>query len=522
MNTTSRSRIKEKILSVLTVFGLFIGYLSFFSGLWYCEAYGDVGFDSILFTLTSGVRGAGRELTIWYLFAAALPTIIFTIATSILLLTAWKKERTYHIAKFQFHLHPLRRPVAALMGLAMAVSMLFFAADITGLSSHVSAKMTVGSVYEDHYADPRYVKIQFPEKKKNLIYIFLESMENTYMSRENGGTLEHDLIGELAHLAGENISFSHHEGMGGFHSTVGTTWTTGALVGATSGIHLQVPVTIDPEEYAEYYDEFLPGAYGLTDILRDNGYRQMFMCGSDASFGGRRAYLTQHGVDEIFDLYTAREEGLIEEDYFQWWGFEDAKLVDYAKLQLESLSQGNEPFAFYMLTCDTHFVDGYICPDCPRNEDGELQYEASYDNAIACSSKRIAEFVRWLQAQPFMKDTTIVITGDHRTMDNNYVDEYVAEDYVRTQYNCFINAAVSPSVTKNRQFTPFDLLPSTLAAMGCRIEGDRLALGTNLFSDKQTLLECFDSLQTLNQELSYHSEFYEDYIAPDFHEERIQ
>lgn len=476
-----------------------------------------MGFDSILFTLTNGIRGVGRELATWYIVAAAIPTVICTAGASLLLLSYWKKGHTYRFGKRRFHLHPLRRPVAAVMSMVMGASLLLVAADFTGLSTHVSAKMTVGTLYEEYYVAPEETQIVFPEEKRNLVYIFLESMENTYMSQEKGGALDHDLIQELAQLTEENLSFSHTNQMGGFRSTVGTTWTTGALVGATAGIHLQVPVEIDLDEYADYYDAFLPGAYGLTDVLHANGYQQMFMCGSDASFGGRREFFTQHGVDRIYDLHSAREDGLIAEDYFQWWGFEDAKLFEYAKTQLTALSQGEEPFAFYVLTADTHFVDGYICPDCPRDENGELLYETTYDNAIACSSKRVYEFVLWLQEQPFAENTTIVISGDHRTMDNNYIGEFVDESYVRTQYNCFINSAVTPVNTQNRQFAPFDLFPSTLAAMGCQIEGDKLALGTNLFSQQPTLMETLGSLEALNQQLSYHSEFYEFVIADDFH-----
>lgn len=513
MNANKPSKIKEYLLAFLTVFGLFLGFLAFFSGLWYCEAYGDVGFDSILFTLTNGIRGVGRKLGIWYLLAALLPAIASTIAASILLLIYTSKEHIYHFGKRKFRLSPLRRPMAALLALLMCSSMILVAADITGLATHVSAKMTDGTLYEEYYQDPANVSIQFPEKKRNLVYIFLESMENTYTSAENGGALDHDLISELAQLAKENVSFSNTNQLGGFHSTIGTTWTTGALIGATSGIHLQVPMELNLEEYEQFYDFFLPGAHGITDVLHENGYYQMFMCGSDSNFGGRRQYFTQHGVDEIFDLNTAREDGLIPEDYFEWWGYEDAKLVEYAKQELTLMSEQGEPFAFYMLTADTHFVDGYICPDCPRDENGELLYEESYDNAIACSSKRIFEFVQWLQAQPFAQNTTIVISGDHRTMDQNYIGKYVDEEYARTQYNCFINAAVSASNTQNREFAPFDLFPSTLAAMGCKIEGDRLGLGTNLFSQEQTLMEALGGLGILNRELSYNSPFYDEFIS---------
>ena len=42
------------------------------------------------------------------------------------------------------------------------------------------------------------MELTFPDKKRNLIYIFLESMENTYSSKENGGNYKEDLIPELS------------------------------------------------------------------------------------------------------------------------------------------------------------------------------------------------------------------------------------------------------------------------------------------------------------------------------------
>ena len=51
-----------------------------------------------------------------------------------------------------------------------------------------------------------------------------------------------------------------------------------------------------------------------------------------------------------------------------------------------------------------------------------------------------------------------------------------------------INPAIETENT-SRVYSTFDLYPTTLAALGAKIEGDRLALGTNLFSDKMTLIE---------------------------------
>lgn len=78
---------------------------------------------------------------------------------------------------------------------------------------------------------------------------------------------------------------------------------------------------------------------------------------------------------------------------------------------------------------------------------------------------------------------------------------------MRTTYNCIINAPIIPAEEKNRQFATFDMFPTTLAALGVEIEGDRLGLGTNLFSDKKTLTEQY-GFAALDEELQKKSEFY--------------
>ena len=111
---------------------------------------------------------------------------------------------------------------------------------------------------------------------------------------------------------------------------------------------------------------------------------------------------------------------------------------------------------------------------------------------MACSSRQVLAFVQWLQEQPFYENTTVIISGDHPSMDYDYIARVAPEDYVRHMYNCFINSAVTTDNIKNRLFNTYDMFPTTLAAMGCTIEGDRLALGTNLFSSTPTLLEATD------------------------------
>ena len=56
-------------------------------------------------------------------------------------------------------------------------------------------------------------------------------------------------------------------------------------------------------------------------------------------------------------------------------------------------------------------------------------------------------------------------------------------------------------------FTTLDMFPTTLSAMGVKFDGERLGLGTDLFSGRETLAEQL-GLDELNEELSKHSNYY--------------
>ena len=145
-----------------------------------------------------------------------------------------------------------------------------------------------------------------------------------------------------------------------------------------------------------------------------------------------------------------------------------------------------------------------MCEDC-GNEFGSDQYA----NVMSCSSKKIADFVSWVQQQDFYENTTIVLAGDHPTMDSDFCED-VKPDYVRKVYTVYINpAAEVQKKDMYREYTTFDHYPTTLASLGVKIEGERLGLGTNLFSDEWTLTEKYQR-SWVESELNKKSKFMED------------
>ena len=505
IQTSAQKTRKTLLRGALTAICLLAGNLVFFLTIWMASKYDKVTLDQFIYQLKSSAAGANRSLRN---SAVVRVGVYGVVATLVELLIYWlcsgnvlkilRNTRIYRkFTETRFSRFVARRAVALVMAVLIFSCSLFTVK--LNLVDFVSAATTESSFIADHYVDPNYAGLTFPDEKRNLIYIFLESMETTFGETEAGGPIYDNFIPELTKLAEENVNFSNDDGFGGALSFSGTTWTAAAMVTQTSGLNVQVPLEAN---YFGGKDGYMPGVVSIGEILEAEGYNQTLLVGSDAEFGGRDAYFTEHGNYNIVDLNTLKERGWLRQDYRKWWGFEDAKLFNVAKLELEALAAEGEPFNFTMLTCDTHFPNGYRCYDC------EKEYPERYPRVMRCSARKVYAFVEWCKTQPWYENTTIVLCGDHLTMDPNFM-EGVDENYVRTVYNCIINPAVEPVNEKNREFGTFDMFPTTLAAMGVEIEGDRLGLGTNLFSAKPTLCELY-GFETLDWELQKRSEFYND------------
>lgn len=476
-----------------------LGFILYNLGNWVLDTWGLLSIDEIIFHLKVPLEGTNSDVVLDGI-NACVPLAVLVLFLAIFLIIVLKNKH----GKCMLSLF-----LIAVIACGSAGKAAYKVYDELDVKEYLASQKKESHFIEQNYVDPRTTKITFPDKKRNLIYIYLESMESTFASKEDGGGMDFNCIPELTKLAEENTNFSNSDKLGGGYPAYGGTWTMAGIFSQTSGIPIKnSEQTDDVNATLAEQSSFSSQARNLEDILADEGYNQCFMIGSDATFGGRRAYFESHGKGktEICDYNTAKENGQIPEDYYVWWGYEDQKLFANAQEKLTELSSKDEPFNFTMLTVDTHFEDGYVCEQC-QNEFGDNQYA----NVMACSSRQVDAFVKWIQQQPFYENTTIVISGDHLTMDSDFCND-VSEDYERSVYNVFINLPegldTSFEKTHNREFATLDMFPTTLAAMGVTIEGDRLALGVNLFSDEQTLTEQYGR-KGLDKELMKKSKFYD-------------
>lgn len=492
MKVEIREKIKKILLIIGAVLGALlstIGTLLYFSVKWMFKTWTNLTMDELVYHLTAPLEGTNDGMIREYLDVCAVPAILMLLLVVILFI-AWRTKKRWYVV----------------MGASIIVPIIVSGVSVHGawneldVGSFVDGQSTYSSFIDDNYVDPADVALTFPEQKRNLIYIFLESMEMTYADKENGGAFDKNVIPELTELAQENEDFSGEDKeLNGGYAMTGATWTMGAMFAHTSGIPLSISIDGNDMNTQEH---FFAGAVTLGDILESAGYCQNLMIGSDATFGGRRLYFTEHGNYNIYDYNYASENGLIPPDYRVWWGYEDEKLFSFAKDKLTELSQQSTPFNFTMLTVDTHFEDGYPCELC-TDEFGDNQYA----NVMACSSRQVKELVDWIQQQDFYENTTIVIAGDHPTMDKDFCED-IDDDYTRKVYTTYINPAAELETTEKRNYTTFDNFPTTLAALGVKIDGNRLGLGTNLFSSTQTLTERF-GIDKMESELKKKSKMME-------------
>ncbi len=525
-----RERLRWRVIRILLFFVTTLFLIAGRSAQWVLVEWGDLTLDEVIFTMTQPLDGTDSGIIGSYITYAVLPGIIvllILVAVYKIFLQkkqppkgkkvkgadgkktrlpvkltreqrdALKADHEKKDTKVRRLLHRWLLPVCAV------VAVVFGSVEVAGLwnklgvSEHILSLGEESTWIEDNYVDPAETTLTFPEKKRNLIYIFLESMEVSYSDKENGGLFDTNYIPRLTQLSEENENFSGSDDsvLNGGNSLKYSTWTMGGMFAATSGLPLKIPIEIKGvgTNFMNTQTSFFSDLTCLGDILEAQGYNLNMSFGSDATFGGRRLCFTEHGNYDFYDWKYYTTDGELPSGYKVWWGFEDEKLFKFAKDRLADLGSQDEPFAFTILTVDTHYPNGYVCELC------DDEYEEQYANVIKCSDNQVADFIEWCQTQPWYENTTIILSGDHPTMNKDFCSN-ASYDYQRKCYTAYINAPVEPVRDDYREFATVDNFPTTLAALGVEIEGDRLGLGTNLFSGEDTLIER-DGLEFVNTEL---------------------
>lgn len=314
--------------------------------------------------------------------------------------------------------------------------------------------------FAENYRVPESQHISAPQHQLNLVLIYVESLEKGY---EDAQVMGSDLLAPLQSATARGAHFDH------FLQVSGTGWTIAGIVSSQCGIPLKSISLFSMDALKEKIKSFLPGATCLGDVLEQHGYKNIFMGGASLYFADKGKFLSQHGYSE---LYGKEEWVRAGAKKFGDWGLYDDELFKRAKTRLDQLQQNKQPFNLTLLTVDTHPPVGYISPTCAS------QGVKDYKGVVTCTSGLIADFIQYMQQKGYLKNTVVVIMGDHLS-NKAPLDAALKAMPERSVYNAFLSPRV---LDKNRDtLYHFDVFPSALYAMGFRFDNNRLGLGRSGF-----------------------------------------
>jgi len=420
-----RGRVIKSLLFFAAAF-LICNYI------WLDQYFGPVKADQIIFHLQVPMQATSNSFFPSYLARCLVLPALLAFFYGLMLGWAARPGRA---EKYRF-----------LSSWGLAISLLFGSL-IYGemkLEVHRPLAHLLGFGEEWRGSAERSQQLEQARPTKNLVLIFLESMEETYASADIFGR---NLLSELE--AVKEFSFEN------FHEVNGARWTLAALTANLCGR----PATVFR---GDHQGRFWPETVCLPDVLAAHGYNLRFFQGGDSRFAGTDWFLRDHHLAPARDLvYYQNRPELSGKIGAPDWGFKDSVLYALAREELTELGARPEPFALIMMTIDTHGVDGFLDEDCPREFD-------DFRDVVRCGSRMAAEFVTWIKNQKFGPETVIVVVADHQVMANTISKKYLEpQGSNRRLFNTIIGVEFRERPDPDRPMSHLEMLPlilETLAA----------------------------------------------------------
>ncbi|MDR1971302.1 MAG: LTA synthase family protein [Treponema sp.] len=478
---------------------MFFSLFVLLSLLWFLFAFNTVSLEQLVYHFLMPLNGANLSIVLKFFVDVIINSLILTVFLFFISGLELQYKKAGSLWRVSFNKYRKKALLALQVLLALASLVILIRADAPALVMRFFEGPSL--FYEEHYIDPAGLNFSFPPEKRNLIVIFVESLETGFFSTARGGAFAEELIPEVYDMASGHINFSHSDTVGGASQVYGTGWTMAGIVASYAGIPSVAGMN---EGYGEMMmgKKILPGITTIGDILAGQGYRNYFMLGSKGEFAGRDNFFITHGNTEILDYHYFHGNEYIPKNYYVWWGFEDRKLYAFAKEKLSQLGKSENPFFFTLLTADTHSTDGYL------DDKAETAYPSKFKNVLADMSKQLHDFITWLKGQEFYENTTVAILGDHLYMDGSIFSDRTAD---RRPLNVFINSLLPGDHVKNREFSHFDLFPTLIDSIGGTYDVGGLGLGRSMSRGGKTLLETMGS-QALGSNLAKKSLVYRSFF----------
>ena len=334
----------------------------------------------------------------------------------------------------------------------------------------------------DHFKKPAFTKV--PQTKKNMIIIYLESLEQTYEDIAQAKT-HYDRVRPLMAdaLVADNVV-----------QTAGSTYTIAGIVSTQCGVPL-LPrglnngIFMSVESEMEL-DAFYQDIDCLGDRLSQDDYTLSYMNGADARKYSKRSFLTQHGYSRIFDEFSVTDAEREGRDNL--WGLNDEVLYENVYKELDYLAAQPNPFILSFLTIATHGPDAYLDTDCTPPPEGQSKIPA----AIGCSFDALIKFYDYVEKKGLSNDTIFVVMSDHLARENT-LSQSLYDQEVRKNLFFVKNADTQAKISKLA--SPLDIYPTLLELLGYEIENSQANMGVSILSENESMIQRFDGAEEMSK-----------------------
>lgn len=336
---------------------------------------------------------------------------------------------------------------------------------VVGVPKYAAAQLDQRS-FADYYVTPAAGRL--PERPKNLITVYLESMENTFGDAGLFGRNLLSVLDEATDGWGRYETLRQYPEGG---------WTMAGIVGTQCAIPLKSQLLVEginPNNFGEQMPHYLPGATCLGDVLAEAGYSNTYVGGANTRFAGKDTFLIDHGYTSI----RGREEWEPDEDpaEISVWGISDHRMFAHAADTLDELRASDQPYHLALLSLDTHEPGG-VYPSCATDDAVPMA------TAITCSTQALAGFLAHAESVGALEDTVIVVMGDHlkATAEGGY---YKAELDGTADRSIVLRVWSPDGVAFTRQNADqFSMLATTLDLLGLEPPDGRAGLGVSFVGD---------------------------------------
>ncbi|HET7930447.1 MAG TPA: sulfatase-like hydrolase/transferase [Rhodanobacteraceae bacterium] len=236
---------------------------------------------------------------------------------------------------------------------------------------------------------------------------------------------------------------------------------------------------VQGDESAGTFGRLVPDLTCLGDVLHRAGYRQVYYAGTSRNFAGTGQFLALHGYDEIVGKEDWRRQGVKPDP--DSYAIGDPRLFELSIAELRKLQHAGQPFNLTLFTVGTH-IPGFSYPGCAPYGDGTHRYL----NAVHCDDTLITQWIAKLRQDGLLKNTLLVITGDHQVFRSAQMLKLFGEQRVLSSHLPFIVIGADVPKAVARDGAGYDIAPTIIDLLGIRTNAT-FPLGRSLLKQGRAL-----------------------------------